>query len=87
MAQMHSKKLLCDGDNDCKNNDDDQQILDVQTTVRSGDLVACEKQRLNVISASELLVYCQTATLTDANVRGCPGSEMTRQRLETPCVE
>ncbi|XP_068713788.1 SE-cephalotoxin-like [Montipora foliosa] len=68
------KRFLCDGDNDCRNNDDESRSR-CPNFIRSGDLIALRsKARRN----QWLGCYCTVNCGVDrCKLRGCPGSQMT----------
>jgi len=76
------KSWLCDGDDDCKNNDDESRYR-CPNHVRSGDLVAL---RSNAKSNQWVSCWCTVNCNVDrCKLRGCPGSEMTGNDWST-CV-
>ena len=68
------KTSLCDGANDCRNNDDESRSQ-CPNFIRSGDLIAL---RSNAKRNKWLSCYCTVNCGVDrCKLRDCPGSEMT----------
>lgn len=68
------KTLLCDGNNDCLNNDDESRSQ-CPNHIRSGDTIAL---RSNAKANQWLSCYCTVNCGVDrCKLRGCPGSQMT----------
>ncbi|XP_022782738.1 SE-cephalotoxin-like [Stylophora pistillata] len=68
------KSWLCDGDNDCRNNDDESRSR-CPHFIRSGDLIAL---RSNARRNNWLSCYCTVNCGVDrCKLRRCPGSQMT----------
>lgn len=65
---------ICDGDNDCGNNDDESRTR-CPNFIRSGDLIALKS---NAKPNQWLSCYCTVNCGVDrCKLRGCPGSQMT----------
>ena len=68
-----SKSLICDGNNNCGNNDDESRRR-CPNTIRSGDMIALRSNaKRNQWVSCHCTVNCG---LDRCELRGCPGSEM-----------
>lgn len=75
-----SKGWLCDGDNDCGNNDDESRSQ-CPNYIRSGDTMALNHHRK---SSQWLSCYCTVNCGYDqCELRGCPGSQMLGSEWQT----
>ena len=69
-----SKSLICDGNNDCGNKDDESRYR-CPNYIRSGDWIALKS---NAKTNQWLSCYCTVNCGVDrCKLRGCPGSQMT----------